>query len=264
MTHDHDHDHDLGLNHDLLRLLGRRRMLGLLAGAGLVTLGACAGGPGGRPPGGGQVAQGADGEIPQETAGPYPGDASNGPNVLAESGVVRQDIRSSFGSLSGTAQGVPLTIRMTVTGTAGAPMPGAAVYVWHCDRDGHYSLYDVEDQNYLRGVQVADSAGVVTFTSIFPAAYAGRWPHVHFEVFSALDQATAGERAITTSQIALPEATCAQVYATAGYEDSVGNLAATSLGEDNVFSDGYDTQLAVVTGDVGSGLTAALTVPVAA
>ena len=41
----------------------------------------------------------------------------------------------------------------------------------------------VEDQNYLRGVQVADADGVVTFTSIFPACYAGRWPHIHFEVY---------------------------------------------------------------------------------
>ena len=47
--------------------------------------------------------------------------------------------------------------------------PGAAVYLWHCDRDGLYSLYTVPDQNYLRGVQAADASGEVTFTSIFPA-----------------------------------------------------------------------------------------------
>jgi len=245
-------------------MLGRRRMLGLLAGAGLLTAAGC-GGPGGPPAagGGGSVAHGAEGEIPQETAGPYPGDESNGPNVLAESGVVRQDIRSSFGSLSGTAEGVPLTIDMTITDVSGAALPGAAVYVWHCNRSGGYSLYDIEDQNYLRGVQVADDTGKVRFTSIFPAAYAGRWPHIHFEVFSAADQATMGQNAITTSQIALPEAICREVYATAGYEDSVGNLAETSLASDNVFSDGADSQLATVTGSVAAGLTAALTVPVA-
>ena len=32
-------------------------------------------------------------------------------------------------------------------------------------------------------LKVLDTAsGSVTFTSIFPAAYSGRWPHVHFEV----------------------------------------------------------------------------------
>lgn len=259
-----EHDHDLGLGHDLPRMLGRRRVLGLLAGAGVLTVAGCAA-PGGPPRGGGgSVAPGAAGEIPQETAGPYPGDDSNGPNVLAESGVVRQDIRSSFGSLSGTAAGVPLAIAMTVTDVSGAALPGAAVYVWHCDRDGAYSIYDLEGQNYLRGVQVADGAGRVAFTSVFPGAYAGRWPHVHFEVFAALDRATAGANAITTSQLALPQDTCELVYATPGYERSVGNLAGVSLATDNVFSDGADSQLATMSGTIGSGLTAALTVPVAA
>jgi protocatechuate 3,4-dioxygenase beta subunit len=42
-------------------------------------------------------------------------------------------------------------------------MAGAAVYIWHCDRDGNYSLYSqaVTTENYLRGVQAADSNGVV-------------------------------------------------------------------------------------------------------
>jgi protocatechuate 3,4-dioxygenase beta subunit len=260
------HEHDLGLQHDMSVLLGRRRLLGLLAGAGLVTLAGCATGgpPGGGGGGGGAVAQGAEGEIPQETAGPYPGDGSNGPNVLTESGIVRSDITTSFGSSTGTAAGVPLRIELTLTDTAGAPMPGAALYLWHCDRDGQYSLYDVEDQNYLRGVQEADASGKVAFTSIFPAAYSGRWPHVHFEAYPDLASATTSDNAITTSQLALPQDVCDQVYATDGYTASVANMTKTTLADDNVFSDGYDTQLATVTGTVDAGLVATLTVPVAA
>ena len=85
----------------------------------------------------------ASGEIPDETAGPYPGDGSNGPNVLAESGIVRSDIRSSIGELSGTAEGVPMTLELTLTDLAngGVPFEGVAVYVWHCTREGGYSLY---------------------------------------------------------------------------------------------------------------------------
>ena len=109
---------------------------------------------------------------------------------------------------------------------------------------------------------MADDAGVVTFTSVFPGAYSGRWPHIHFEVFSTVAQATAGANAITTSQIALPEQACAQVYATAGYEQSVQNLAGTSLDSDMVFSDGYKSQLATVSGDVTSGYTLSLNVGV--
>jgi protocatechuate 3,4-dioxygenase beta subunit len=263
---DHHHEHDLGLQHDMSVLLGRRRLLGLLAGAGLVAVAGCAasGSPGGGPGGGAAVAAGADGEIPQETAGPFPGDGSNGPNILAESGIVRSDITTSFGSATGTAAGVPLRIELTVTDTAGAPVPGAALYLWHCDRDGKYSLYDVEDQNYLRGVQEADASGKLAFTSIFPAAYPGRWPHIHFEVYPNLAAATSSDNAISTSQLALPQEVCERVYATDGYSASVANLAKTSLATDNVFSDGYQTQLATVTGDVDSGLVAGLTVPVAA
>jgi protocatechuate 3,4-dioxygenase beta subunit len=201
--------------------------------------------------------------VPEETAGPFPGDGSNGPNVLAESGVVRTDIRSSFGSYSGTAEGVPLSIALKVVSAgSGDPLPGAAVYVWHCDREGRYSLYSegVTDQNYLRGVQAADDAGSLGFTSIYPGAYSGRWPHIHFEVFSSLDDATSGSGAMATSQIALLEDVSADVYAGAsGYSQSITNLARTSLDSDMVFSDGASLQLPTMSGDIDAGIALALT-----
>jgi protocatechuate 3,4-dioxygenase beta subunit len=283
-AHDHHddtpHEHDLGLAHDLprlmgtpvpvvARLVGRRRLLGILAGAGALTLAGCAAAVTGSSTGSastgsaGAGSTGTGGAIPEETAGPYPGDGTNGPNVLTESGVVRSDIRSSFGSLSGTAAGVPLTLTLTVVDAAnGSPLPGAAVYLWQCTADGRYSVYEVEDQNYLRGVQVADASGVVSFSSIFPAAYSGRWPHAHFEVYTDLAAATSGDNATVTSQLALPEDACAAVYATDGYDSSERNLARTSLDSDMVFRDGYASQLAAVTGDVTAGMAATLTVGV--
>ena len=204
--------------------------------------------------------------IPEETAGPFPGDGSNGPNVLTQDGVVRSDIRSSFGSLSGTAQGVPTTVELTITDVAksGAPYAGAAVYIWHCDRDGKYSLYSqgVTNQNYLRGVQEADANGKVAFTTIFPAAYSGRWPHIHFEVYPTLADAKRAGNKIATSQLALPQDTCNKVFATSGYEQSVTNMARTSLASDMVFQDGADEETPSVTGDVTNGFKLALTVPV--
>lgn len=204
--------------------------------------------------------------IPQETAGPYPGDGSNGPNVLTQSGIVRSDIRSSFGSSSGTASGVPMQIKLRVLSVAKgcAPLAGAAVYVWHADSQGRYSMYSngVTNQNYLRGVQETDSNGDVTFASIFPSAYDGRWPHVHFEIYPSLSAATSAGSKLRTSQLALPKDVCDQVYATSGYSGSAQNLARTSLSTDMVFSDGYSLQLANVTGSVTSGYTTSLTVPV--
>jgi protocatechuate 3,4-dioxygenase beta subunit len=206
-------------------------------------------------------------EIPDETAGPYPGDGSNGPNVLNQSGVVRRDIRSSFGTATGTAQGVPMTLTLSLKDLAngGAAYTGAAVYVWHCDRAGGYSLYStgITAENYLRGVQIADDAGEVTFTSVFPACYTGRWPHVHFEVYPDEASITDSAKAIATSQVALPQEICDEVYEQPGYEASVTTLAQVSLDDDNVFGeDSGALQLAVVTGSVAEGLTATLEVGV--
>lgn len=258
---------DQGLAFDL-ETMDRRRVLRFAGlGAGAAILAAC-GADGSKTSSTSSStatssASGALTEIPDETAGPYPGDGSNGPNVLTQDGIIRSDITSSFGDFSGTAEGVPATIELTVLNMAdGAAFAGAAVYVWHCDRGGNYSLYSegATDQNYLRGVQIADAAGTVSFTSIFPACYSGRWPHIHFEVYPDQESLSDSTKAIATSQIAIPQEACNAVYATSGYEQSVSNLAQISLTSDNVFGeDGGATQLATMSGDVASGYTIALT-----
>jgi protocatechuate 3,4-dioxygenase beta subunit len=270
MTQDQElHDHDRGLSHDLPILLSRRGALTLLGGAGLAAaLAGCGigGSSGGSPSANSAAGTAAGTRIPEETAGPFPGDGSNGANVLTQSGIVRSDITRSFGSASGVARGVPLTVKLQVldTGNGSAGLRGAAVYLWHCDIDGRYSLYSdgVTQENYLRGVQQTAGDGSVTFTSIYPAAYAGRWPHIHFEVYPSLKDATTASGKLRTSQLALPEQACRRVYATDGYQQSLRNLAQTSLDTDMVFSDGYSLQLATVTGDVTGGMTATLKVPV--
>jgi protocatechuate 3,4-dioxygenase beta subunit len=276
----HDrHEHDLGLAHDL-QVLSRRRIFQLAGVASVSALvAACAGtatnqsttstsaAATGVPTTAADAASCAT-AAPAETAGPYPGDGSNGPNVLIESGVVRDNIRASFGPYTGRAEGVPMSIELTLKDLTKdcAVGAGMACYVWHCDRDGNYSLYskDAAEQNYLRGVQVADEQGRVFFTSTFPACYDGRWPHIHFEVYDSLESAVAGDNARLTSQIALPEDTCRAVYAAdKGYEKSVQNLSQVTLNSDNVFGDGWDAELASVTGDPNTAITVALTIGVA-
>lgn len=300
-TGDHDHDeHREGFAHDLpvmqSRGMVRRGLLGLMGGLGAATLVGCAsdsgsssasdttsssstsGGPGGgTPPDGGpgvggmgEVSQDGldDGDVPEETAGPYPGDGSNGVNVLTASGIVRSDITSSFGDASGVAEGVPMTINLKLydnTADGMTPYEGAAVYLWHCDREGRYSLYSdgITEENYLRGVQVADADGAISFTSVFPACYSGRWPHLHFEVYGSVDDATSASNKLRTSQIALPEDVCTDVYESAdGYSTSQSNLSQVSLDSDGIFSDGYSLQMAKVTGSVDDGYAIALNVPV--
>jgi protocatechuate 3,4-dioxygenase beta subunit len=270
---------DQGLAFDVETLLNRRQVLRAMGygavGAGLFSLVGCGpaissatpGATGGTPvvTSGTGIAECTT--IPEETAGPYPGDGTNGPDVLNQSGVVRADIRSSFGSSTTVASGVPLTIRLAILELAKgcAPIDGAAVYLWHCDQAGRYSLYSqgAQSENYLRGVQAAGADGIVTFTSIFPACYAGRWPHIHFEVYPSLEKATDSGNKIATSQIALPEDICNQVYATSGYEQSVQTLAGVSLARDNVFGDdGGVHELGAISGAIASGLAVDLSVPV--
>ena len=261
---------DQGLGFDVATLMSRRQMLRAL-GTGVATVGlaACGSGTTSSSSSSSTTASAgtAAGEIPEETAGPYPGDGSNGPDVLEQSGIVRSDIRSSFGASSGTAEGVPMDLELVIQDlpNGGAPFAGVAVYVWHCDREGRYSMYSegAEDQNYLRGVQVADADGRVRFTSIFPACYDGRWPHIHFEVYPDQSSVTDVANVISTSQVALPGDVSTQVYAQEGYETSVQNLSRVSLESDMVFSDdGGASQLGAVTGDVGSGLAVSLVVGV--
>ena len=244
----------------IARVEGRRQVLRILAGTALLPVigsGLFGCDSNSNPPAGCQV-------IPTETGGPYPADGTNGPNALTTTGVVRSDIRPSFGSLTGMAEGIPLAIELTLGSASNScsALSGYAVYLWHCDRDGNYSLYTAPSQNYLRGVQATDASGKVTFMSIFPACYSGRWPHIHFEIFSSLAAATSGASSVKTSQLALPMDACSAVYATTGYAQSVTNLAQVSLTSDNVFSDGSSTQLATVTGDTTAGYTASLTVGV--
>ncbi|MFK4730568.1 3,4-dioxygenase subunit beta [Agromyces mediolanus] len=274
-----DEDHR-GLVYDIRTLVDRRRALGIFGGIGLTTLlAACAGGgatdasssaapsdTGGA--GAASTPAAGDGlaEVPDETGGPYPADGSNGVNVLDDSGIVRSDLRRSFGASTTTAEGVPLEIALTVRDAAsGAALVGAGVYLWHCDRAGGYSLYSpgLEAENYLRGVQATDETGTVRFTSIYPACYSGRWPHIHFEVYADVANAVAAGPIVKTSQIALPPESNDAVYATAGYEQSVRNAAAVSLASDNVFGDdGGIHQIASMSGSVAQGYTAALTIGV--
>ncbi len=294
----HDDHHDLGLAQDLNRLhqqaLQRRAALRWLLGAGAagmagsaaLALAGCGGGgsdastsssssSGSTSTGGSSGTTTASGcsVIPSETEGPYPGDGSNSANgsianVLALSGVVRSDIRTSIAGASGTATGVPLQviIELVNTNASCADLSGYAIYLWHCDALGRYSMYSsgVTGENYLRGVQATGSDGTATFTTIYPGCYAGRVPHMHFEIYRSTNTATNWNNKLRTSQLCFPADVNTAVYATSGYGSSAANNNAISLSSDGIFSDGYSTQLATVAGSVSAGYVATLRVGISA
>lgn len=280
----HEHPSAQGLAHDLQTLVrcsprrqALRSLLGFGAAAALPLLGCGGGGAdagGSSSASGGTSGNGSCSAVPEETAGPYPGDGSNSAsgglaNALALSGIVRSDIRSSIAGASGTAAGVPLTLTLTLlaSGASCAALSGYAVYLWHCDAQGRYSMYSsgVTAENYLRGVQTTDGSGNVTFQTIVPGCYAGRVPHMHFEIYPSVTAASSYANKIKTSQLAFASDVMSAVYAGSSlYSASVANLAAISFASDNVFSDGYDLQLATLTGSVAAGYTGTVAVAIAA
>jgi protocatechuate 3,4-dioxygenase beta subunit len=281
-----DHSH-LSLADDLERMLAtqssrRQSLRWLLASAAAVPLASCGGGgsadagtTASASPASGTTTTATTGTcavIPEETGGPYPGDGTNSngngvANALTLSGIVRSDIRTSVTPGSATAAGILTTLKLQIvnTGASCASAAGAAVYLWHCDRDGNYSMYasGLTNENYLRGVQEADATGTVTFTTVFPGCYAGRMPHVHFEVYPSLAKATSAANRVKTSQFTFPMATLNEAYATAAYSTSSRNLATISYATDNVFSDGTSLQMASVSGDPVNGYVVTLTIGVA-
>ncbi|MCY1647476.1 intradiol ring-cleavage dioxygenase [Caulobacter sp. SL161] len=300
---DHNEDHPHGLQFDLeaieRQILQRRHVLGLLGfGGSAALLTACGGGGGGSSTSSATsttsssssstsssssstsssstssstASNGSCVAEPETTNGPYPADGSNTSsgatsNVLTSSGIVRSDIRSSFITSTTVAAGLVTTIKIKLVDANNncAPLVGYAIYFWHCTNNGLYSLYTVPTESYLRGVQVTDSNGEVTFTTIYPGCYSGRWPHIHFEVYKSLATATIETNALLTSQIAMPSAISSAVYNNvSGYSASISNLAQITLASDNVFRSFTAAQLAAatptLTGDTTSGYSGTMTI----
>mgnify|MGYP001810002195 CR=1 FL=1 len=191
--------------------------------------------------------------IPTETDGPYPLYT-----VLQTPGVVRQDI-------TGGKTGVPLTLvlRLVNINNSCAPIEEAAVYIWHCDKDGAYSGYSQPGANaigetFCRGVQYSDANGQALFRSIYPGWYAGRITHIHFQIYLR----GLGTTVTATSQVAFPQAITQAVYASPLYAARGQNTSVPSFAQDNVFSDGTSLQMVEIVGSASVGYTATLTVGV--
>jgi protocatechuate 3,4-dioxygenase beta subunit len=224
-------------------------------------------------------------DIPTETNGPYPGDGSNSNsdgdkavNYLTLTGAVRNDVTSSITQSSGytgsaKASGVPLTVTFKLVNVNNGcrNLAGYAIYMWQCDINGNYSMYSsgVTKETYLRGVQVTDANGEVTFTTVFPGCYDGRIPHIHFEIYKSLAVATKLTNVSKVSQLTFPIATMSEVYSNRSeYSKSLTNYtknryATLGYAADGIFSDGYSTQIVSIdSGSYATGYNSSLIVGV--
>jgi protocatechuate 3,4-dioxygenase beta subunit len=170
--------------------------------------------------------------------------------------------------MTGLAEGVPLVLDLTlVVASRCEPLSHCSVYLWQNDAAGAYSLYDLPQTNYLRGLQAANRLGQLRFTTIVPGCYGGRYPHCHFEVFSGILAAERGEPPLLVSQLAFPDAECRAIYRDdARYGESLGNLDQLPLDRDFVFRDidreGVTSQLVRLEGDPARGYRGRATVGV--
>jgi protocatechuate 3,4-dioxygenase beta subunit len=135
--------------------------------------------------------------VPEVTEGPYYFDPA----------LLRADITEG-------RPGLPLTLKMQVVDQACTPLADTRVDIWHCDADGIYSGYNgYEGETFMRGTQMSDAGGMVTFRTVYPGWYRGRTTHIHFKVFL-------NETTVLTGQIFFPDEVSEQVYATvAPYSD---------------------------------------------
>ena len=222
--------------------LERRQALKAIGGAGLGIAFGCGSESGASPSATGSAAASATGTAstnstcavtPTETAGPFPS--------LAD--FLRSDIRESR---PGTTLNV--TIKVVNVNAACAAVSNANVEIWQCDAVGNYSSYGSQaGQTYLRGIQVTNANGEVTFTTIYPGWYQGRATHIHAEV-------TIGGRSIKVTQIAFPESVNDVVHATGAYA-SRGRNPTTNL-RDGIFADSLSAELVTPAGSPTGGYSA--------
>lgn len=174
---------------------------------------------------------------PTETAGPFP---IKSPASLVQANII------------GDREGIPLVIKIIVQNTKldCALTQGIKVDIWQCDSRGNYSEYngqlegDFTAKNFLRGRQITDANGEVTFVSIYPGWYPGRAPHLHLELKNDQDQS------VLITQIAFPEDISNQVYNTDKYSGAFD----TPNASDGPFSGSLTHNMAdSVTGDINSG-----------
>jgi protocatechuate 3,4-dioxygenase beta subunit len=160
-----------------------------------------------------------------------------------------------------------LTLTLQDVNNSCVPITNAAVYIWHCDKDGSYSGYSSPQngsqagKTFLRGIQETDSNGQVVFTTIYPGWYAGRITHIHAQVYLNDNLAVT---ATATTQFAFPPAVTTAVYDSALYSAHGQNTSVSSFAADGIFSDGTSRQLLDIIGDATSGYSASLTLGIAA
>lgn len=159
--------------------------------------------------------------------------------------------------------GAPLALTIVVADADSCtPIQDAAVDLWHCDAEGIYSGFvaastgqgtGTDDTVFLRGTQITDNNGAVTFQTLYPGWYEGRTVHMHMKVH-------VGGSTIHTTQLFFDDAFTDEVYA-ANEPYASRNNRGTLNSNDNIYSGGGEATTLNVSESTG-GYAATLVVGV--
>jgi protocatechuate 3,4-dioxygenase beta subunit len=194
---------------------------------------------------------------PEGEIGPYFTDDSasgyNRSNILAN--IDGADVQT----------GIPLTLTFYVydTEASDAAVSGAQVDIWHCSAEGLYSNESVEDtvgQNWLRGYQITDAAGKVTFTTIVPGWYSGRTTHIHLRIRSKYGEASSTSDGTNTTQVFFPQALINSISSTVSPYSTHGANPTTNAGDRVYAQQTLAENELVLAGSTASGYTAAFSI----
>ncbi len=167
---------------------------------------------------------------PEQTEGPY----------FVDEQLLRSDLR--LDPTDGSVRtGMPLRLNLrlsTIAANACSPLAGVLVDVWHNDARGEYSdvrdrKYDNRGKKFLRGYQVTDANGLVSFDTIYPGWYPGRTVHIHFKVRTS-PSGERGEEFI--SQLYFDDTVTDEVHAAPDY--AIDGQRKTRNRDDRIFRKG--------------------------
>jgi protocatechuate 3,4-dioxygenase beta subunit len=177
------------------------------------------------------------------------------------SGYLRSNVLSNTDG-SNVQSGVPLALTITVLDAKNSCAPAQAVQVdiWCCNASGVYSgeaSLGTASQSWLRGYQLTDASGKVTFNTIIPGWYAGRATHIHLRLRSTYDSSSSG--GTNTTQLFVDQTLINSIYTSVAPYSARGTNPTTNA-NDRVYSQQeHSTNLLTLAGSASSGYSASVT-----
>jgi protocatechuate 3,4-dioxygenase beta subunit len=180
---------------------------------------------------------------------------------------MRRDIRAA-------RNGARLDLEIMLLDAAScSPLASAAVDVWHADAGGIYSGFEAasigqgrqpggagggpstptDAHRFLRGTQLADSHGKVSFVTIYPGWYTGRAVHIHVKVHR-------GGNVVHTGQLFFNDSLTDAVYRAEPYADR--GSRDTRNATDSFFAQAGGSAAVLAVTKLGSRYAGAITVGV--